>query len=231
MMMQKLRAFLLWKQHFSHKSDDSGKPSFGVSKDNNNNQNTLNEALQRKDKERVFRSQNRRRVRGGAPAATSDRQSTPAATSSEPKTKPDEDPLAEFWATQVEGDSAGANVTLFNIALTQRLLESEYDDYFGLVAPEETVVVRAYSDDSDDRMLAELQPRFIVMYEPNMDFIRRVEVYRSSYPGLGVRVYHMVYGNSCEEYKYLAGIRKEKSAFERLIKERAVGSEVHQPCA
>jgi hypothetical protein len=32
----------------------------------------------------------------------------------------------------------------------------------------------------------------------------------------------MVYGSSCEEHKYLAGIRKEKESFERLIKERAV---------
>ncbi|KAJ7584265.1 hypothetical protein C8J56DRAFT_1053716 [Mycena floridula] len=35
-----------------------------------------------------------------------------------------------------------------------------------------------------------------------------------------VRVYHMVYGNSCEEHKYLAGIRREKESFQRLIKER-----------
>lgn len=33
----------------------------------------------------------------------------------------------------------------------------------------------------------------------------------------------MVYGDSCEEHKYLVGIRKEKESFERLIKERAVG--------
>ena len=32
----------------------------------------------------------------------------------------------------------------------------------------------------------------------------------------------MVYGNSCEEHKYLAGIRREKESFERLIKERGV---------
>lgn len=32
----------------------------------------------------------------------------------------------------------------------------------------------------------------------------------------------MVYSNSCEEHKYLAGIRREKDAFERLIKERGV---------
>jgi hypothetical protein len=31
----------------------------------------------------------------------------------------------------------------------------------------------------------------------------------------------MVYSNSCEEHKYLAGIRREE-AFERLIKERGV---------
>jgi DNA excision repair protein ERCC-4 len=33
----------------------------------------------------------------------------------------------------------------------------------------------------------------------------------------------MIYGNSCEEHKYLAGIRKEKDCFQRLIKERGVG--------
>ena len=32
----------------------------------------------------------------------------------------------------------------------------------------------------------------------------------------------MVYVNSCEEHKYLAGIRREKESFERLIKERGV---------
>ena len=37
-----------------------------------------------------------------------------------------------------------------------------------------------------------------------------------------LRVYHMVYNNSCEEHKYLAGIRREKNSFERLIKERGV---------
>jgi|ERR1700692_3352383 DNA excision repair protein ERCC-4 len=32
----------------------------------------------------------------------------------------------------------------------------------------------------------------------------------------------MVYQLSCEEHKYLAGIRREKQSFERLIKERGV---------
>lgn len=82
--------------------------------------------------------------------------------------------------------------------------------------------MRAYSDDSDDRILAELQPRYIIMFEPNLEFVRRVEVYKRSTPGLGVRVYLMIYNTSFEEAKYLAGVRREKDAFERIIKERGV---------
>ena len=55
-------------------------------------------------------------------------------------------------------------------------LESDFDISYGLLEPEETVLIRAYSDDTDDRMLIELKPKFIVMFEPDMDFVRRVEV-------------------------------------------------------
>lgn len=47
-------------------------------------------------------------------------------------------------------------------------------------------------------------------------------MYRSTNPGLGVRVYFMIYQDSVEEQKYLSGLRKEKDAFERLIREKAV---------
>lgn len=48
------------------------------------------------------------------------------------------------------------------------------------------------------------------------------QVYRSSKPGLGVRVYFMMYVNSAEESKYLSSVTKEKLAFERLIREKGV---------
>lgn len=54
--------------------------------------------------------------------------------------------------------------------------DAEFEPLYGLLVPTQTVIVRAYADDGDDRILAELQPRFIVMYEPNQDFIRRIEV-------------------------------------------------------
>ena len=55
-------------------------------------------------------------------------------------------------------------------------LESEFDVHYGLLTPEEIVIVRAYSDDTDDQVLQEIKPKFIVMFEPDMDFVRRIEV-------------------------------------------------------
>ncbi len=51
-----------------------------------------------------------------------------------------------------------------------------------------------------------------------------MQVYKASNPGLGVRVYFMVYQMTAEEHKYLASLRKEKDAFEKLIKERGVST-------
>ena len=55
--------------------------------------------------------------------------------------------------------------------------DQDFDTNYGLVQPEETVIVRAYSDDSDDIMLMELQPRFVVMFDPSLEFLRRMEVF------------------------------------------------------
>jgi DNA excision repair protein ERCC-4 len=62
------------------------------------------------------------------------------------------------------------------IDLTSDDIDNEFDTHFGLLTPSQTVIVRAYSDDSDDQVLAEIRPTFIVMFEPNEDFIRRIEV-------------------------------------------------------
>ena len=62
------------------------------------------------------------------------------------------------------------------IDLTSAAFADDYDINYGLLGPQQTVIVRAYSDDSDDQILAEIQPRFVVMFEPSEDFIRRIEV-------------------------------------------------------
>ena len=58
------------------------------------------------------------------------------------------------------------------------LAPEDWNDSFGLLAPEQTVIIRPYGGEDDDILLNELRPRFVVMYEPNLTFIRRLEVSR-----------------------------------------------------
>ncbi|PNY29057.1 DNA repair protein rad16 [Tolypocladium capitatum] len=97
----------------------------------------------------------------------------------------------------------------------------DMEDYFRLYEMQDLVVVHAYDGDQDEHVLEEVKPRYIVMYEPDASFIRRVEVYRSSHNDRNVRVYFMYYGGSVEEQRYLSSVRREKDAFTKLIKERA----------
>ena len=57
----------------------------------------------------------------------------------------------------------------------------DYNDWFGLLSNQDLVIVRPYSEDDDDRVLEELRPKYIVMYDPEPAFVRRVEVRPRSY--------------------------------------------------
>jgi DNA excision repair protein ERCC-4 len=94
------------------------------------------------------------------------------------------------------------------------------DDYFELYDNEDLVLVLPYDGDIDDRVLEEMRPRFVVMYEPNPSFVRRVEVYRTSHPNRHLKAFFLYYANSVEEQRYLSAVRKEKDAFTRLIREK-----------
>jgi hypothetical protein len=54
--------------------------------------------------------------------------------------------------------------------------EVDFNNYFGIVANEDLVIVRPYSDDDDDKILEELRPKYVVMYDPDPAFVRRLEV-------------------------------------------------------
>ncbi|EIW85970.1 hypothetical protein CONPUDRAFT_140757 [Coniophora puteana RWD-64-598 SS2] len=225
MMERKLRRYLWWKGRLA--ADKRGSSSLentssqpqGRKQDNGSGQ--VSEALARKDKSKADRSANRRRLRGGAPTVAPTR--TEATRTGTTGTGDDADTIAAFMATQTGTADADAGADIDQDLLMAQMLsqlDTEYDDVFGLVAPEQTVLVRTYADDGDEQVLAELQPRFFIMYEPSTDFLRQIEVYRNSNPGLGVRAYIMTYHNSTEEQKYLTAQRREKEAFERLIRER-----------
>ncbi|KAI5115404.1 hypothetical protein M0805_005239 [Coniferiporia weirii] len=206
-------------------------------------QKGLSEALKRKDALMREKSMSRRRVRGGTPGLVKGSRSSDGEANNEMRAEADD--IADFLSSQKgvfnvldndEGDDVLREGTEpFDNPLQRPTInvdeeivasmasdenDDDFDSDYGLLTPEQTVLFRVYSDDTDDQVLDEIKPRFIIMYEPIQDFIRRIECYRSSNPGLAVRVYFMVYQYSCEEHKFLAGIRREKEAFERLIKER-----------
>ena len=60
------------------------------------------------------------------------------------------------------------------------LMPEDFDTDFGLLPPEDAVIIRPYGGEDDDILLQELRPRFVVMYEPNLAFIRRLEVSRAA---------------------------------------------------
>ncbi|KAH1487686.1 hypothetical protein KXX42_003057 [Aspergillus fumigatus] len=96
----------------------------------------------------------------------------------------------------------------------------DMEDFFELYDMDDLVIVHPYDGDMDEHILEEVRPRYIIMYEPDAAFIRRVEVYRSSHVGRNVRVYFIYYGGSVEEQRYLSAVRREKDSFTKLIKEK-----------
>lgn len=60
--------------------------------------------------------------------------------------------------------------------MTDAFDDQDYDEFYGLIEPEEVVIVRPYGGDDDELVLAELRPRFVVMYDPDPAFVRRIEV-------------------------------------------------------
>lgn len=95
------------------------------------------------------------------------------------------------------------------------------EDYFEMFNMNELIVIHPYDGDMDEHVLEEVKPRYVIMYEPDAAFIRRIEVYRSSHTDRNVRVYFMYYGGSVEEQRYLSAVRKEKDAFTKLVRERS----------
>jgi hypothetical protein len=93
---------------------------------------------------------------------------------------PRNEPFCDSLATQQGLDSAGSMLT--NAQALETLLAAEPsrvqddEDDYGLLEDEQVVLVRTYGDDGDDQLLAEIRPRYIVMMEPSMDFVRRIEV-------------------------------------------------------
>ncbi|XP_055032647.2 DNA repair endonuclease XPF [Misgurnus anguillicaudatus] len=104
------------------------------------------------------------------------------------------------------------------------LLDLSSDDYYGILKEPLTVIhpLKGCSDPySLTRVLHEVDPMFVVLYDAELSFVRQLEIYKASRPGKPLRVYFLIYGGSTEEQRYLTVLNKEKQAFEHLIREKA----------
>lgn len=157
----------------------------------------------------------RRRVRGGATVATSASGRDPNASVQTNVEQPFQvvGLLNEIQPTEVE--------EVQKDEIDVDLLE-HMEDFYELYDMDDLVMVHPYDGDMDEHVLEEVRPRYIIMYEPDAAFIRRVETYRSSHSTRNVKVYFMYYGGSVEEQRYLSAVRREKDSFTKLIKEKAV---------
>lgn len=83
------------------------------------------------------------------------------------------------------------------------------------------IVIETYNELTNELLLQELCPSYVIMYEPDLSFIRRVEVFQALNAATPAKTYFMYYGTSVEEQTHLLKIKKEKQAFTKLIKEKA----------
>ena len=155
----------------------------------------------------------RRRVRGGGNIATAQRTASGSVNVAGDKDAHVQALLNELAPAETTDEGAK----------TMDLGADPLDDmehYYELYDMKDLVLVHPYDGDMDDHLLEEIKPRYVIMYEPEAAFIRRIEVYRSSHGNRQVRVYFMYYGGSVEEQRYLSAVRREKEAFTKLIRER-----------
>ncbi|PHH68846.1 hypothetical protein CDD82_232 [Ophiocordyceps australis] len=207
MMRRRLRNYLQWKKQFARVSASL----FAE------NQKALSGAADTRPGQGSARggkapATKRRRVRGGA--------STSLAARGENGV------IAQYFEKPSEAAVLMAEVANAEDEAQQRddvVLDplDDMDAYFQLYDMQDLVVIHAYDGDQDEHVLEEVKPRYMIMYEPEASFIRRVEVYRSSHNDRNVRVYFLYYGGSVEEQRYLSSVRREKDAFTKVIKERA----------
>ncbi|KAL6094425.1 ercc4 [Pungitius sinensis] len=106
----------------------------------------------------------------------------------------------------------------------QLRLDLSSDAYYGVLKEPLTVLhpLKGLTDPhSLTRVLHEVEPSFVVLYDAEIGFVRQLEIYKATRPGKTLRVYFLIYGGSTEEQKYLTALSKEKKAFEHLIREKA----------
>jgi hypothetical protein len=81
--------------------------------------------------------------------------------------------------------------------------------------------VHYYALESEQRILELVRPLYVVVYDPDMAFVRELEVYKAMNSDRPLKVYFLLYEDSTEGRRFETSIRKENTAFENLIRQKA----------
>ena len=207
MMRRRLRNYLVWRKDFARVSaalfSENEKSINGQADQRGNNSNSRGRAPPNK----------RRRARGGAAAVNgASRPANGAVSLAGDRDAHIASLMQELQPTEHEVD-VKAEIAIDPL--------DKMEESYALLDMQDLLVIHPYDGDKDDLVLEEVKPRYIIMYEPDPAFIRRVEVYRSSHTDRNVRVYFLYYKDSVEERRFLSQLRREKDAFTQLIRERS----------
>ncbi|KAL9327491.1 hypothetical protein ACSQ67_002494 [Phaseolus vulgaris] len=82
--------------------------------------------------------------------------------------------------------------------------------------------VHFYALESDQPILDILKPSIVIVYHPDMAFVREIEVYKAENSSKRLKVYFLFYEDSTEAQKFEASIRRENGAFESLIRQKSM---------
>lgn len=124
-----------------------------------------------------------------------------------------------------DGDDDDFEEKLFHDVTYNTITKEIWDQRardFQFIYRGDQIIVETFANISDDSYLQEIMPSNIIMYEPDLTFIRRVEIHRAIHRELPPNVYFMYYSDSVEEQGHLVSIRKEKDAFTKLIRENSM---------
>lgn len=208
MMRGKLRGYLQWKKEFSKIS------AALFSENQNSSDGSANQANKTNTKNWGKPPPNkRRRIRGGGSTGSGPSRATNGSIQAA-KDEPQEVAtlISKIQPTEVE--------SLQKEDIVTDPLD-DMDTYYQLYEMQDLVVIHAYDGDMDEHILEEVKPKYIIMYDPDTAFVRRIEVYRSSHNDRNVKVFFLYYEGSVEEQRYLSSVRREKDSFTKLIKEKS----------
>jgi DNA excision repair protein ERCC-4 len=208
MMRRKLRNYLSWKKEFAKISAALFAENEKVLNGASGTRSNTNSSFRGKPP-----ANKRRRVRGGGNAGSGPSRAANGSI------LPSEDKPLEVATLISEIQPTESEAVQKEDIIADPL--DDMEDYYQLYDTQDLVIIHAYDGDMDEHILEEVKPRYIIMYEPDTSFVRRIEVYRSSHNDRNVRVYFLYYGSSVEEQRYLSLVRREKDAFTKLIKEKS----------